>query len=183
VLPSVDTSTISKATASNQRTTNIWREEGPWLVVALLAVTLPAFRRGWVGVMLAFILLPQVSHAFSWENVWERSDQQAMKALEHNDPKKAATLFEQPEWKGIAQYRAGDYEQAEQAFAEHDMDLQAVTQHLKEKLGVKGKALFQPLRLTLTGESHGPELKDIVQLLGIERIQQRLAQAKNISQA
>lgn len=117
VLPSVDTSTISTPTGSNQRTTNMWREEGPWLVVALLAVALPAFRRGWVGVVLLCILLPQVSHAFSWENVWERTDQQAMKAFEQNDPKKAATLFEQPDWKGIAQYRAGDYEQAQQAFS------------------------------------------------------------------
>jgi Ca-activated chloride channel family protein len=120
VLPSVDTSTISKATVSNQRTTNIWREEGPWLVVALLAVVLPAFRRGWVGIVTLCILLPQVTHAFSWENLWERSDQQAMKALKQHDPKKAATLFEQPEWKGIAQYRAGDYEQAQQTFSEID---------------------------------------------------------------
>jgi Ca-activated chloride channel family protein len=52
--------------------------------------------------------------------MWERSDQQAMKALEQHDPKKAATLFEQPEWKGIAQYRAGDYERAQQTFSEID---------------------------------------------------------------
>ena len=120
VLPLVETSSISTTTVSNKRTTNMWREEGPWLVVALLAVALPAFRRGWVGVVLLGLLLPQVSQAFSWENVWERSDQQAMKALEHNDPKKAATLFVQPDWKGIAQYRAGDYEQAEQAFSAID---------------------------------------------------------------
>ena len=120
VLPSVDPGKISTSTTPNQRTTDIWREEGPWLVVALLAVALPAFRRGWMGMVLVFMLLPQVSHAFSWENMWERSDQQAMKALEQNDPKKAATLFEQPEWKGIAQYRAGDYEKAEKAFSESD---------------------------------------------------------------
>jgi Ca-activated chloride channel family protein len=118
VLPSVDGVQVSKTTTSTQRTTNLWREEGPWLVVVLLAVVLPAFRRGWLGVLLAFILLPQISQAFSWENVWERSDQQAMKALEQEDPKKAANLFEQPDWKGIAHYRAGDFEQAEQVFSE-----------------------------------------------------------------
>ena len=89
-------------------------------MVVLLAVVLPAFRRGWLGVMLSFLLLPQISQAFSWENVWERSDQQAMKALEQENPKKAASLFEQSDWKGIAHYRAGDYEQAEQAFSEMD---------------------------------------------------------------
>jgi len=118
VLPSVDGVQVAKTTTSTQRTTNLWREEGPWLVVMLLVVALPAFRRGWLGVMLAFILLPQTSQAFSWENAWERSDQQAMKALEQEDPKKAASLFEQPDWKGIAHYWAGDFEQAEQAFSE-----------------------------------------------------------------
>ena len=49
LLPSVESSTISTMNSVNQRTTDIWREEGPWLVVALLAVILPAFRRGWVG--------------------------------------------------------------------------------------------------------------------------------------
>lgn len=119
VLPSVDTSKISTNRGS-KRTTNIWREEGPWLVMALLAVVLPAFRRGWVGILLCVVFLPQVSQASIWDNLWERPDQQAMEALKQHDPKKAATLFEQPEWKGIAQYRAGDYEQAQQTFSEID---------------------------------------------------------------
>ncbi len=120
VMPAVHTSSISTTPMPQQRMTDIWQEEGPWLVVALLVVALPAFRRGWVGVVLLGLLLPQVSQAFSWENMWERSDQRAMKALEHNDPKKAATLFEKPEWKGIAEYWAGDYEQAEQTFSKSD---------------------------------------------------------------
>ena len=117
VLPSVERSSISTNITPKHRTTNIWREEGPWLVVVLLAAVVPAFRRGWVGVVFLGLLLPQVSHAWSWEHLWERADQQAMKALEQNDPKKAATLFEQADWKGIAEYRAGEYEQAEQAFS------------------------------------------------------------------
>lgn len=120
VLPAFDGVQVSTTTTPTQRTTKLWKEEGPWLVMVLLVVGLPAFRRGWLGVMLGFILLPQTSQAFSWENVWERSDQQAMKALEQKDPKKAANLFEQSDWKGIAHYRAGDYEQAEQVFSEVD---------------------------------------------------------------
>ncbi len=85
VLPAVDASTISITPMLNRKT-NVWQEEGPWLVAVLLAVVLPAFRRGWVGAMLLCLLLPQVSQAFSWENVWERSDQQAMKVLEQKEP-------------------------------------------------------------------------------------------------
>ena len=40
---------------------------------------------------------------------------------------------------------------------------------LKASTGLKGKALFQPLRLALTGREHGPELKHLLPLLGRER--------------
>ncbi len=120
VVPTTNVSTLSTSTKADQRTTDIWREEGPWLAGILLLVTLPAFRRGWIGALLIFVFLPQVSQAFSWENFWERSDQRAMKALEQHDPQKAAALFEQPDWKGIAHYRAGEYDQAEQVFSGMD---------------------------------------------------------------
>ena len=45
---------------------------------------------------------------------------------------------------------------------------------LKEATGRKGKALFQPLRLALTGREHGPELKHLLPLLGRERALARL---------
>ncbi len=120
VVPTTNVSTLSTSTKEDQRTTNIWREEGPWLTGILLLVTLPAFRRGWIGALLIFVFLPQVSQAFSWENIWERPDQRAMKALEQHDPQKAAALFEQPDWKGIAHYHAGEYDQAEQVFSGMD---------------------------------------------------------------
>ena len=39
---------------------------------------------------------------------------------------------------------------------------------------VKGKALFQPLRLALTGQEHGPELKHLLPLIGRNRAAARL---------
>ena len=42
---------------------------------------------------------------------------------------------------------------------------QAMVEHLKGSTGVKGKALFQPLRLMLTGLDHGPELVRAMPLL------------------
>jgi glutamyl-tRNA synthetase len=45
---------------------------------------------------------------------------------------------------------------------------------VKQATGAKGKALFQPLRLALTGREHGPELKVLLPLIGRVRAQARL---------
>ena len=50
----------------------------------------------------------------------------------------------------------------------------AWTGALKEATGRKGKALFLPLRLALTGEEHGPEMKTLLPLIGPEKVAQRL---------
>ena len=41
--------------------------------------------------------------------------------------------------------------------------------------GAKGKMLYQPLRLALTGEEHGPEMAPLLALMGYEIAHQRLA--------
>jgi glutamyl-tRNA synthetase len=46
---------------------------------------------------------------------------------------------------------------------------------LKAKSGRKGKALFMPLRIALTGMEHGPELKNLLPLMGRDVILKRLA--------
>jgi glutamyl-tRNA synthetase len=45
---------------------------------------------------------------------------------------------------------------------------------VKEATGAKGKALFGPLRLALTGREHGPELKLLLPLIGRARALDRL---------
>ncbi|MDR1267559.1 MAG: glutamate--tRNA ligase [Holosporales bacterium] len=52
---------------------------------------------------------------------------------------------------------------------------QAFVQDLSQKTGRKGRALFHPLRLLLTGRDTGPELWVLVALMGRERMLQRLA--------
>lgn len=48
------------------------------------------------------------------------------------------------------------------------------TQSIKEKTGRKGKDLFKPLRLAITGFDHGPEMKALLLIVGEERVRQRL---------
>ncbi|MEX0840335.1 MAG: glutamate--tRNA ligase [Parvibaculum sp.] len=45
---------------------------------------------------------------------------------------------------------------------------------VKQATGAKGKALFMPLRLALTGLPHGPELKNLLPLIGRKRAGARL---------
>jgi glutamyl-tRNA synthetase len=48
------------------------------------------------------------------------------------------------------------------------------TDAIKAATGAKGRALFMPLRLALTGLDHGPELKALLPLIGRERASARL---------
>ena len=48
-------------------------------------------------------------------------------------------------------------------------------ERVKAGTGAKGKALFLPLRLALTGREHGPELKNLLPLIGRERALARLS--------
>ena len=45
---------------------------------------------------------------------------------------------------------------------------------VKERTGAKGKALFRPLRLALTGEAKGPEMEKLFPLIGPEKARARL---------
>jgi glutamyl-tRNA synthetase len=51
----------------------------------------------------------------------------------------------------------------------------AWTEKVKAETGAKGKALFMPLRLALTGLDHGPELAALLPLIGSGRARARLA--------
>jgi glutamyl-tRNA synthetase len=48
------------------------------------------------------------------------------------------------------------------------------TEAVKESTGAKGRALFMPLRLALTGREHGPELAPLLPLIGHDKARRRL---------
>lgn len=57
----------------------------------------------------------------------------------------------------------------------YDRDSWSVwTAAIKEQTGAKGKALFMPLRLALTGMEHGPDMGALSFLIGRDKIAQRL---------
>ena len=53
----------------------------------------------------------------------------------------------------------------------------AWTAAIRQATGVKGRELFHPLRLALTGQEAGPEMKALLPLIGRERVAARLGMA------
>ena len=90
--------------------TDVWKEQGPWLLIALLPLAAVLFRRGYLVLLLIFILpYPHNAAAFDWDSLWLNQQMRAKRALEQGDRKGAAELFTSPEWKGPAQYQAQDF--------------------------------------------------------------------------
>ncbi|AUG59037.1 MAG TPA: glutamate--tRNA ligase [Ruminiclostridium sp.] len=50
----------------------------------------------------------------------------------------------------------------------------SVFKTIGKETGIKGKNLFMPIRVMLTGQMHGPELYDIISVLGKEKIIKRI---------
>ena len=98
--------------------TDQWREEGPWLVLLILPLAALAFRRGWVLMLLVFVLPVQPAQASIWKDLFMNDNQQAREALANGDPAAAVELFQDPDWKNVAEYRNGDFEAAARGFAE-----------------------------------------------------------------
>jgi nondiscriminating glutamyl-tRNA synthetase len=47
--------------------------------------------------------------------------------------------------------------------------VKAAIKAVQKETGVKGKNLFMPIRVAVSGQTHGPELPDTVELLGKEK--------------
>jgi Ca-activated chloride channel family protein len=110
----------NRGAQDDAQATDQWYEEGPWLLLLLLPLAALAFRRGWAFVIvLAFFLpVPKQAEASVWDDLWQTKDQQAQRLLEDGEAAAAAGLFENGEWQGVANYRAGEFAESAAQFAE-----------------------------------------------------------------
>lgn len=95
-----------------------WADQGYWLLLPLLLLAACAGRRGWLFCLPLLLALPQPSQAFELNDLWLRPDQQGQRLLQRQQPAAAARHFEDPQWRGMALYQAGDFEGAAAAFAQ-----------------------------------------------------------------
>ncbi len=113
---------VDPSSASDEAlATDQWLEEGPWLLLLLLPLAAFAFRRGWMLVIVFAILpLAEPVYAFSWDDLWLTKDQQGQKQLVEGNAGDAAELFDDPSWRAVANYRAGQYAGSVEGFAVRD---------------------------------------------------------------
>lgn len=64
-------------------------------------------------------------------------------------------------------------DQVDQEFAK------TVMKRIQKKTGIKGKGLYMPTRAALTGNVHGPELSNIMELLGKDKMLERINRILN----
>jgi Ca-activated chloride channel family protein len=113
LLMRTDADPLSMQAKRTELNADTWRDQGPWLLLPVLLLILPGFRRGLLVLALLCLLpLPQPAQAMDWQSLWLNGDQRGVKALEKDHAEQAAELFSNPEWKAAAQYRAGKYEEA-----------------------------------------------------------------------
>ena len=106
-----------------------WVDAGGYLSVLLIPLALLAFRKGLLSIAVITVLMPMLitepasaSNADKlkelWSALWYSPDQQGQKAFNDNDYGNAAEKFNDSRWKAGAHYRAGNFEQAAEYYAQ-----------------------------------------------------------------
>lgn len=96
-------------------------DQGYWLLLPLLLLAACAGRRGWLLCLPVLLFTAQPSHAFEFDDLWWRADQQGARLLMQQRPAEAAEKFLDPLWQGKALFDAGDYAAAAERFAQGNL--------------------------------------------------------------
>ena len=117
-----------------------WREAGPYLLLLLLPIAAFAFKRGLIFALLVSVTLtlpappagaqeekkpaeaPQneMSGLPWWKKPFLNADQQGLEEYNASQYDAASSNFEDPAWKGAAQYREGNYAAAAETYGQLD---------------------------------------------------------------
>ncbi|UXX78775.1 VWA domain-containing protein [Reichenbachiella carrageenanivorans] len=93
-----------------------WRDAGLLLVFPMALLSLFWFRKGWVIYAVPLLLLSSCGQVETFEDLWFTKDYQGQRLTNEANYELAGDRFEDLMHKGVAFYKAGDYEQAIKAF-------------------------------------------------------------------
>lgn len=102
----------------NEDTKDEWQDEGYWFIIPVVFFVLMWFRKGWVVFSLLFMVsLSSCSNKeHSFKDLWVSKNYQAQQMAEEGNYQKAGKTYINPLRKGVAYYKAGNYEEAIVAF-------------------------------------------------------------------
>ncbi len=96
-----------------------WYELGPWLLLVMLPVLALGFRRGVLcSFCVALVTHQDPAMALDWNSLWLNDNQRAYDAMQKEQPAEAAALFNDPQWRAAANYRAGNFAEADKLLQE-----------------------------------------------------------------
>ena len=106
---------------------DVWDETGHWLVLLILPFAAAGYRKGWFGSFLlpllfvsALVTYSPNSMAFEWDDLWQTDNQKGEALLEAGHPEQAANTFSDPDWQAASQYKAQNFEAAEQLYSQQE---------------------------------------------------------------
>ena len=95
-----------------------WQDEGYWFMIPVAFFVLMWFRKGWVVFSLLFMvsLSSCSNNDNSFKDLWVSKNYQAQKMTEEENYQEAGETYTNPLRKGVAYYKAGNYDEAINAF-------------------------------------------------------------------
>lgn len=105
-----------------------WEDYGYWFMIPAGLILLFWFRKGWVVTWMILVFVypwygcstnestTPTKEKFEFVDLWFTKDRQAQKLFDEGKYLQAAEKFEHPFWKGIAYYKAKEFQLAAQSF-------------------------------------------------------------------
>lgn len=155
---------------------------GYWIVLILLVPALLLFRRG--VVFAAFLVItPWMMPPSAQASAFLTADQQAHQAFQHKQYQQAAQQFTNPEWQGVARYKAGDYQGAIDSLSKVKQPDNNTRYNLANAYAQAGdlnkaKALYQQV---LKSDPHNQDAKKNLSV--VKRAQQQQQQQQHNSKS
>ncbi len=108
-----------KFTESPKEKEDDWRDAGSLFVIPVAVILLMWFRKGWVvfSVVLMFSLSSCNQEIQGFSDLWFTKDYQGQRLSYKGDFSAAAAAYQDPLYKGVAYFKAGDYDDAIKAFS------------------------------------------------------------------